>query len=798
CSGVFELKLQEFLNKKGVMGNMNCCKPGSVTGLLQCECKTFFRICLKHYQTTVSPEPPCTYGSAVTPVLGSNSFQVPETASDITFTNPTRFAFGFTWPGTFSLIIEALHTDSPDDLSTENPDRLISRLATQRHLTVGEEWSQDIQISGRTELKYSYRFVCDEHYYGEGCSVFCRPRDDAFGHFTCGERGEKACNSGWKGQYCTEACIRNTKMGRQSPVILSILCALICQGFCSGVFELKLQEFLNKKGVMGNMNCCKPGSVTGLLQCECKTFFRICLKHYQTTVSPEPPCTYGSAVTPVLGSNSFQVPETASDITFTNPIIFAFGFTWPLSVSQGVMNNMEFVTSLVNANLNYCTHHKPCMNGATCTNTGQGSYTCSCRPGYTGASCEIEVNECDDSPCRNGGSCTDLENSFTCTCPPGFYGKNCELSAMTCADGPCFNGGRCSDNPEGGYACRCPVGYSGFNCEKNIDHCSSNPCANGAQCVDLGNEYICQCPDGFTGMHCNDNIDECSAFPCLNGGTCQDGVNDYTCTCPPGYIGKNCSSPVSKCEHNPCHNGATCHERNNRYVCACTQGYGGLNCQFLLPEQPVVEDQTQRYTEGNDGQFPWSAVCAGIIMVLMLLLGCAVIVVCVRAKMQKRRHQPDNCKSEMETMNNLTDFQREKDISVSVIGATQIKNTNKKVDFHWDNNGEKNGYKVRYPSVDYNLVHELKHEDSVKEESDKSDSKCDASDSELEEKSAVPLKSESSERKRPESVYSLSKDKKYQSVYVISEEKDECIIATEAQKNRIVVNRCVYSYFCLD
>lgn len=39
--------------------------------------------------------------------------------------------------------------------------------------------------------------------------------------------------------------------------------------------------------------------------------------------------------------------------------------------------------------------------------------------------------------------------------------------------------------------------------------------------------------------------------------------------------------------------------------------------------------------------------------------------------------------------------------------------------------------------------------------------------------------SETSERKRPESVYSTSKDTKYQSVYVISEEKDECIIATE-------------------
>lgn len=58
------------------------------------------------------------------------------------------------------------------------------------------------------------------------------------------------------------------------------------------------------------------------------------------------------------------------------------------------------------SDLNYCTHHKPCLNGATCTNTGQGSYTCSCPPGYTGASCEIEVNECSGNPCRNGGSCS--------------------------------------------------------------------------------------------------------------------------------------------------------------------------------------------------------------------------------------------------------------------------------------------------------------------------------------------------------------------------------------------------------
>uniref|UniRef100_G3U7G5 Delta-like protein n=1 Tax=Loxodonta africana TaxID=9785 RepID=G3U7G5_LOXAF len=686
-SGVFELKLQEFVNKKGPLGNRNCCPP-------QCECRTFFRVCLKHYQASVSPEPPCTYGSAVTPVLGVDSFSLPDGAGGghAAFSNPIRFPFGFTWPGTFSLIIEALHTDSPDDLTTENPERLISRLATQRHLTVGEEWSQDLHSSGRTDLKYAYRFVCDEHYYGEGCSVFCRPRDDAFGHFTCGERGEKVCNPGWKGQYCTER--ESLPQGWRPPTVLR--CRVGWQGrYCDQ-----------------------------------------CIRY--------PGCLHGTCQQP-----------------------------WQCNCQEG------WGGLFCNQDLNYCTHHKPCENGATCTNTGQGSYTCSCRPGYTGANCESEIDECDAGPCKNGGSCTDLENSYSCTCPPGFYGKHCELSAMTCADGPCFNGGRCSDNPDGGYTCHCPVGYSGFNCEKKIDYCSSSPCSNGAQCVDLGSSYLCRCPAGFSGQHCDGNVDDCASLPCVNGGTCQDGVNDYSCTCPPGYTGKNCSAPVSRCEHGPCHNGATCHERGRRYVCECARGYGGPNCQFLLPEPgPVVVDLTERYLEAPGG-FPWIAVCAGVVLVLLLLLGCAAVGVCVRLKVQKRQLLGDACRAEAETMNNLASCHREKDVSVSVIGSPQVKNTNKKADVHGDHGTDKGGFKARYPAVDYNLVQDLKNEDPARDTHSKREARPEPHSCMGMEKGPAMLKGgEASERKRPDSTYSLSKDTKYQSVYVVSE-KDECVIATE-------------------
>uniref|UniRef100_A0A674NY34 Delta-like protein n=1 Tax=Takifugu rubripes TaxID=31033 RepID=A0A674NY34_TAKRU len=691
CSGVFELKLQEFLNKKGVNGNVNCCPGGAAHPHQHCECKTFFRICLKHYQANVSPEPPCTYGGAVTPVLGSNSFQVPETNAD-SFTNPVRFQFGFTWPGTFSLIIEALHTDSLDDLTTENADRLISRITTQRHLAVGDEWSKDMQTSGRTELRYSYRFLCDEYYYGDGCSVFCRPRDDAFGHFTCGERGEIICNSGWKGQYCTEP-----------------ICLPSCDeehGFCD-----------------------KPG------ECKCRVGFS---GRYCDDCIRYPGCLHGTCQQP-----------------------------WQCNCQEG------WGGLFCNQDLNYCTHHKPCLNGATCTNTGQGSYTCSCLPGFTGASCEVQVNECSGNPCRNGGSCSDNENGYKCICPPGFYGNNCELSANTCADGPCFNDGRCADNPEGGYFCQCPMGYAGFNCEKKIDHCSSNPCLNGAECVDLVNSYLCQCPEGFSGPDCGEisSISAfCLSFPCQNGATCQKGANGYICTCPPGYTGENCSSPVSRCQHNPCHNGATCHERGGRYLCACVPGYGGHNCQFLLPDvpkgQPVVDGPDRRYSspesknikdedKEDDSGFPWTAVGAGIFLVFVILIGCSVLVVYIRVKLQfNSSHHSDTVHSDShETMNNLTTTNNclRGDKELVSIMTTSIKNTNKKADYHSElsgslgglsgisalNGSEKNGFKSRYPSVEYNLVQELQPEElsPCKEAHDEPQLKCetlDDSDSEEE------------------------------------------------------------------
>ena len=53
-----------------------------------------------------------------------------------------------------------------------------------------------------------------------------------------------------------------------------------------------------------------------------------------------------------------------------------------------------------------------------------------------GNHCEIDRNECLlFSPCRNGGTCTNLEGTFECTCGPGYEGAICDVNIDECAPG---------------------------------------------------------------------------------------------------------------------------------------------------------------------------------------------------------------------------------------------------------------------------------------------------------------------------------------------------------------------------
>uniref|UniRef100_A0A8C6QHG6 Neurogenic locus notch homolog protein 3 n=1 Tax=Nannospalax galili TaxID=1026970 RepID=A0A8C6QHG6_NANGA len=248
----------------------------------------------------------------------------------------------------------------------------------------------------------------------------------------------------------------------------------------------------------------------------------------------------------------------------------------------------------------------PCRNQATCLDR-IGQFTCICMAGFTGTYCEVDIDECQSSPCVNGGVCKDRVNGFSCSCPsgedsgtepqkdhvnkykspfilsppPGFSGSTCQLDVDECASTPCQNGAKCVDQPDG-YECRCAEG-EGVNCEVNIDDCASNPCTFGV-CRDGINRYDCVCQPGFTGPLCNVEINECVSSPCREGGSCVDGENGFRCLCPPGFLPPLCLPPNHPCAHEPCSHGV-CHDAPSGFRCVCESGWSGPRCsQSLVPD----------------------------------------------------------------------------------------------------------------------------------------------------------------------------------------------------------------------
>uniref|UniRef100_A0AAY4AVF9 Delta-like protein n=1 Tax=Denticeps clupeoides TaxID=299321 RepID=A0AAY4AVF9_9TELE len=658
-SGVFELDLREFRNGGGALASGASCAP---------DCRTFFRVCLKNYQAVVSPGD-CIFGSAVTPVLGSNSFRPPR--------SPVRLPLAFAWPGSFSLIVEAWHSPSAD-LPVDTGDRglLIGLFAVQRRLDVGPDWSPDVQASRHTELRYSYRFVCSDNYYGDKCSKRCAPRDDRFGHYSCGPDGQLSCLAGWRGEYCEEP---------------------ICSDGCS----------------TRNGTCFRPG------ECVCREgwqgkFCDECKKH--------PSCKHGTCEQP-----------------------------WQCNCKEG------WGGIYCDLDLNFCTHHKPCVNGATCMNTGQGSYTCSCRPGFTGVNCEFEVKECDSNPCKNGALCTDLNPGYSCTCPDGYEGSHCEHSLLTCADSPCFHNGRCRPRDSGrSYACDCPRGYTGLNCEKRVDKCLTLPCTNGGLCVIHGGNRVCSCRTGFTGQRCEINVNECAGSPCLNGGTCLDRINDYACACTQGHAGRNCEREAAECPAKPCLNGGSCFAvPGNAPICLCPVGFTGHHCEYFAVTLPSMNSR------GSQDGFQWTAVLTAVVMVVLLVVLCMFFIALRHICAQRRREGGDG-----EAMNNVSDVQRD-----NLIPASQLKNTNKKVGLEVDCTSEKSNHTHKNFHLDYNSSKDIK-------DGQLRDDKTYNYEKSLEEK--VPLSRMCSEK--PEcriSTICSPRDSTYQSVFVIAEERRECVIATE-------------------
>ncbi|XP_072376666.1 protein jagged-2 [Diabrotica undecimpunctata] len=528
-SGIFELQVLEMSNPRSELSNGECCGGGvrsPVTNRCSVPCQTFFRLCLKEYQSNVTSNGLCSFGNTSSHVIGRDSF---------TLADPDRgklvLPFTFRWTRSFTLILQAVDHNNFSSPATNN---IIEEATYSGIIDPSPEWHTLNHRGPRARLTYRVRVICDTHYYNSTCTKFCRPRNDSFGHFICDQNGEKQCIDGWKGATCEKAACK--------PGCHPI------HGKCENPGEC-----LCRPGWRGDYcdQCepypgCKHGYCNGSSwQCICDTNWGgiLCDQDLNYCGTHEPCLNGGTCENTAPDNYLCTCPE---------------GFSGA---------NCEIVD-------NPCAP-APCLHGGTCIEAG-GSFSCECGNGWTGPTCNIDFDECASAPCQNGGSCINLENSFMCNCSSAWEGNVCQFDADECLNNPCINAVSCT-NLVGDYHCKCRVGWMGKNCDQNINDCVGQ-CQHGATCIDLVNDYHCACKPGYTGRDCHTDIDDCESNPCKNGGECVDQVNGYKCICPVGITGHECENDYDHCNPDPCQNGAPCFKTQSDYYCHCPEVWQGKNC----------------------------------------------------------------------------------------------------------------------------------------------------------------------------------------------------------------------------
>jgi hypothetical protein len=71
----------------------------------------------------------------------------------------------------------------------------------------------------------------------------------------------------------------------------------------------------------------------------------------------------------------------------------------------------------------------PCKNDAACVEVDEQDFECECAAGWQNVEFDtcIEIYDpCEESPCKNEGTCVSASGEFTCYCVPGWTGDTCE------------------------------------------------------------------------------------------------------------------------------------------------------------------------------------------------------------------------------------------------------------------------------------------------------------------------------------------------------------------------------------
>ncbi|XP_052236237.1 uncharacterized protein LOC127848005 isoform X4 [Dreissena polymorpha] len=248
------------------------------------------------------------------------------------------------------------------------------------------------------------------------------------------------------------------------------------------------------------------------------------------------------------------------------------------------------------ADVDECEDGNKCSTGANCMNT-VGSFVCECPVGMKLQNNKRTCKECDNyhygKDCSLTCSCINgvCNSTVGCVCGPGWTGISCDVDVDECRNNQvvCNETNTHCLNTRGSASCVCQEGYTkniaSGKCE-DMNECQTsfmNTCDQ--DCINTPGSYLCSCREGFVFKNgkCND-INEC-----LGGNECQqqcvNTIGSYRCSCESGFVleltdRKSCIAET-KCTLNQaanCSGNATCSVSNDEVICVCPNGYNGTYC----------------------------------------------------------------------------------------------------------------------------------------------------------------------------------------------------------------------------
>jgi len=375
--------------------------------------------------------------------------------------------------------------------------------------------------------------------------------------------------------------------------------------------------------------------VNGAFQCKCKTGFigKLC-KIPQTTIAP-------STTKAAMTCSDCKAPGTEY-CTMINSAITCkckAGYTGSQCETYEVTTPAPLkCTDCSNIGTNYCAFEN-------------NVYKCKCKQGYQGDKCDSSivsttaptttiapVTKCTDCVTAGTAYCSFVNGQFSCSCKSGYSGATCNIMGVTTVTTPapttpkknctfCSTEGTQSCVIHATYQvwCQCKVGYFGLTCNQsfsvmsttsqpattqlattasNITPTSCGQCSqpNTAACAmppgcPVGSTcpVTCTCKPGWKGATCSQDINECTEGKnsgpdpvgicnSVPGWTqkCVNLVGSFKCICSKGVTGEKCTADLNECiEEQPCvqANTVNCYNLWGSYTCICKDGFTGTNCE---------------------------------------------------------------------------------------------------------------------------------------------------------------------------------------------------------------------------